>query len=134
MRVAEDIRKRHSELASAARNHRFLYYGTRLVAGLAAGLLPFFLTNTNVATGLAAAVVVATVFDSVFNPKERWKSLTRSCHFLYIEDLIRNGEYEQFKKSLSLFMDAEEQRQFQDITSVIQRAEAAGNLPRNTGS
>jgi hypothetical protein len=56
-------------------------------------------------------VVLATVLDAVFNPRERHKSLSMTCHLLYIADLKRQGRYEDFRESLALFLNAEEQRQ-----------------------
>lgn len=123
-RVAEDIRERHAALAHTARLYRWLYHATRLVAGLSAGLLPFVVSqNAILASALSIIVVVAVVVDTVFNPKERAKSLTIACHLLYIADLKRQGRYEDFKESLDVFMNAEEARELQGIMQIVNKVE-----------
>lgn len=71
-RPEDRIRKKHGNHYRAARIYKGLYYGTRLVGGLCAGILPFVVYSIpGVATGLSVAIVVVTVLDMVFNPQEK---------------------------------------------------------------
>jgi hypothetical protein len=70
-RPEDRIRSKHKEYHAAAKRYRLLYYGTRLIGGLCAGILPFVVySSPSAATALSVAIVVVTVFDVVFNPKD----------------------------------------------------------------
>lgn len=64
-------REKNREYEVRAKIYNWFYYIIRLVAGLSAGLLPFFLDRPNVSTALSVVIVVATLLDFVFSPKEK---------------------------------------------------------------
>lgn len=119
------IRKKHNEYYAAARLYRLLYYTTRLVAGLCAGILPFVIsTAPAVAISLSIAIVIATVLDTVFVPRERWKSLSRATDLLYVADLKKQGKFEEFAESLKIILTTEDEQMLEllGLDDVIQKA------------
>jgi hypothetical protein len=127
--VAQDlIREKHASYYKAGLYYRFLYYATRLLAGLCAAILPFVVSSMPaVATGLSITIVVVTVFDTVFNPKEKWKTMSRATDLLYVAELKRQGKYEEFKEALTIILSAEEQQMLQllGLDEVIKKTQAA---------
>ncbi len=102
------IYDKHTEYAKSAKVYRAMYYTARLVAGLSAGLLPFVVgTSVAVATGLSVAIVVVTVFDLVFAPKDKWKLYSRAADLLTMQRLKDAGEFEQCKEMLNLLVATE---------------------------
>src|SRR6266508_4411916 len=90
------IYDKHQEYARSARWNRRLYYTTRVVAGLCAGFLPFVVGSApSVATLLSIVIVVVTVFDLVFSPKDKWQLFSRAADLLAIESLRKAGEYDE---------------------------------------
>lgn len=67
------VREKGKNYEILAKRYNWLYYMVRLVAGISAGLLPFFLHDQShaVPTILSVAIVVATLIDLVFQPKEK---------------------------------------------------------------
>ena len=108
-RPEDQILKKHKEYYRAAKKYRTLYYATRIIAGLFAGILPFVIrTRPNVATGLSIGIVIATLIDNIWRPKERWKYLSRATDLLYVAQLKKNGKYEEFKEQLEIIMSTED--------------------------
>ncbi|MDQ8205385.1 DUF4231 domain-containing protein [Pelagicoccus sp. SDUM812003] len=102
------IEKKHEDYTKACIRYRNLYYFTRLCAGLSAGILPFVVhSSPNIAIGLSIAVVVATVLDSVFNPKDKWKTFSRATDLLAIARLKASGEYDKYANQLSILAATE---------------------------
>ena len=125
--VQDLVREKHAAYYRAGIYYKFLYYGTRLVAGLCAGILPFVVSSMPaVATGLSITIVVVTIFDTVFNPKEKWKTMSRATDLLYVAELKRQGKYEEFKEALTVILSAEEQQMLQllGLDEVIKKAQA----------
>jgi hypothetical protein len=119
------IQKKHNEYYAAARRYQLLYYTTRLVAGLCAGILPFVIsTAPAVAISLSIAIVVATVIDTIFGPRERWRSLSRATDLLYVTDLKKQGKYEEFAESLKIILTTEDQQMLEllGLNDVIRKA------------
>jgi hypothetical protein len=94
-----------------AQMHKALYYALRLVAGLSAALLPFVVAaNHAVATMLSVFIVVATVIDMIFNPKDRWQLLSRAASLLTMERFKRTGENKDYESMLSILVATESSR------------------------
>jgi hypothetical protein len=124
-RPEDRIRKKHQGYADASLFYKFLYYATRLAAGLCAAILPFVVYSAPpVATGLSIAIAVITVFDAVFDPKDQWKRNSRTSDLLYVADLKKQGRYDEFKETLDIILTAEDQEMIQLIgmDEVIRRA------------
>lgn len=130
------IKKKHDEYYRLARRFRFLYYSTRLAAGLSAGVLPFVISSMpGVATVLSIVVVVITVVDTVFSPKERWKTYSRATDLLYVAQLKKAGKFDEFEEALKIILTTEEQQTFQllGLDEVIETARKAGDAhPKKT--
>ena len=119
------IWKKHYEYYAAAKRYRLLYYTTRLVAGLCAGILPFVISPAPaVAISLSIAIVVATLIDNVFVPRERWRSLSRATDLLYVAYLKKQGKYEEFAESLKIILTTEDQQMLEllGLDDVIRKA------------
>jgi hypothetical protein len=102
------IRLKHAEYTRASAFYRVLYYAVRLIAGLCAGLLPFVVsTHVQIATGLSIAVVVATVLDMVFNPKDRWQLYSRATDLLTVEQLKRQGNFADYQSLIAVLVTTE---------------------------
>jgi hypothetical protein len=134
-RPEDRIRQKHNEYYLASRRYKILYYATRLVGGLCAGILPFVVyTAPAVATGLAIAIVVVTVCDSVFSPKERWKTNSRASDLLYVADLKKNGKYKEFEEALNIIITTEDEQMLQllGLVVVMRKAntKAEGQTPK----
>ena len=119
------IRQKHQEYYDAGVRYRFLYYSTRIIGGLAAGILPFVVyPSPAVATGLSIVIVVMTVVDTVFAPKENWKTNSRASDLLYIADLKKDGKYKEYKEQLDIILSKEDQQMLQllGLDEVIKKA------------
>lgn len=92
---------KHNEYFRAAKAYRRLYYATRLGAGLSAGFLPFVVRGSpDTAIFLSILVVVATVVDSVFSPKDRWALYSKATDLLASEQLRASGHHEEWQAAL----------------------------------
>jgi hypothetical protein len=135
--TAQDvIAKKHQQYYSSGQRYKILYYATRLMAGLCAGILPFVVsTRPGLATGLSIAIVVVTVFDTVFNPKEKWKTLSRATDLLYVADLKRQGKYKEFEEALTVILSTEEQQMLQllGLDEVIKKAKESAEIKDKPG-
>jgi Protein of unknown function (DUF4231) len=102
------VQKKHDEYSRGARLHCTLYYSLRVIAGLCAGLLPFVVaSNPSLATGLSIAIVVATTFDLIFNPKDKWQLYSRATDFLTVEQIKREGHYAEYEGMIQILVNTE---------------------------
>lgn len=106
--IAELVNSKHEEYNAKARRYSVLYYATRLGAGFSAGFVPFVISShTDVATGLSLVVVVCTVLDMVFSPKERWALFSKASDLLGVAELKFLGSYEKYKDFLDVILGTE---------------------------
>lgn len=122
--IQELIRQKQKEYLRGAHIHRFLYYFVRLVASLSAGLLPFVVASSPaIATALSIAIVVATVVDMVFNPKDRWQLYSRATDLLTVEQLKRQGDYPKYEALIAILVSAESAKleRLVDIDELIKK-------------
>ncbi|MDD5698466.1 MAG: hypothetical protein PHH77_07595 [Victivallaceae bacterium] len=106
--VTELINNKHRHYNRAAQVYRFLYYATRLAAGLCAGILPFVVKDRPpVATGLSLAIVVITVLDVVLNPKDKWALYSKATDFLTVTRLKISGDYAKYKEVIDILFETE---------------------------
>jgi hypothetical protein len=102
------IDAKHSEYGRKATRYCVLYYVVRLSAGLSAALLPFVVSQSPIlATNLSIVVVIATVMDFVFNPKDKWKLFSRATDLIMLGRLRLSGEYEANKELLNVLAATE---------------------------
>ena len=106
------IREKHNEYYRGARRYRILYYVTRLAGGLAAGVLPFVISSApDIATGLAMAIVIITVLDTVFSPKERWKTMSRATDLLFLAQVKKlNLRTDEFMTQINIILSTEDRQ------------------------
>jgi hypothetical protein len=101
-RAEKLVAQKHAEYLRASRIYQFMYYALRLTAGLSAGLLPFVVsTSPAAATALSIVIVVVTVLDMVFNPKQRWGLFSRASDLMTVERLRLTGEIFGYEALLS---------------------------------
>lgn len=118
------IDKKQRDYTTASHRYRALYYGTRLIAGLASGLLPFVVnSHADVATALAITIVVAVVFDSTFDPKGRWQLFSRASDLLAIARLKASGQFEKYREELEILVATESQKleKLVDLETIIKK-------------
>lgn len=99
------VEAKHVEYVEKARRYSLFYYVTRLVAGLSAGILPFTVGRIEWqawSIGLSVAIVIITVFDLVFTPKDRWVLFSKATDLLTIAKVKALGEVEYAKYSVAL--------------------------------
>ncbi|MGA7499833.1 MAG: hypothetical protein WBX00_24145 [Isosphaeraceae bacterium] len=104
------IRNRHTAYWRAARTYSVLYYSSRVISGLCAALLPFFVSKSPpVATVMSVTIAVITVLDMVFDFGRKMQVYSRASNQLVIARLKRTGEYEKYADLLTLLSGAEDQ-------------------------
>lgn len=102
-RAADFIRTRHVHYARLARTYNVMYYSFRILAGISAALLPFFVnSNLAIATGLSVVVAVVTVFDLVFEPAKNRAIYRAASLQLTKARLSRTGEYQLHKEAMKV--------------------------------
>ena len=122
------IALKHREYARKATLFKWLYYFTRLVTGLAAGVLPFFIRDDpKWATGLSVTIVIITVFDTVLSPKDKWALYSKACDYLTVGRLKVSGEYEKYKELIDILFQTESKAlaQLVSLNEVIEEAQKA---------
>jgi hypothetical protein len=73
--VGKLVENKHLEYVRKAKYYAVLYYFTRVVVGLSAVMLFLIVGNrdfTWAATILSAVVLLTTVIDVIFSPKDQW--------------------------------------------------------------
>ena len=102
------INQKHDDYNSLCNKYRRLYYCTRLAAGLGAALLPFFVAiSSTIASGLSILILVAVVFDQVFNPREKWSLYSKATDLLTMARLKASGEYAKYEEFLKVLEEVE---------------------------
>lgn len=124
------VQHKNREYARASRVYRRLYYTLRVAAGLSAGLLPFVVATFPIAaTTLSVIIVVATVLDMVFNPKDRWQLFSRASDALTLERFKHSGDDKGYETLLA-FLVAMESAKLDNLVSlqdVMKKAKDAGS-------
>ena len=116
--------KQQSYFQSASR-YKILYYGARLLVGISAGLLPFFVTwNPSIAVSLSVLVVIGTVVDSVFTPHAKWKTFSRASDLLFLFEAKSSGEYDRFAEAIDVILETESKAvsELLDVRSLVETA------------
>lgn len=104
------IRRTRTRYRYEAALNRRVYYATRLVAGFSAALLPFIVVQNwghQYAIALSLLIVIATVIDQVFNPKDRWALLHRAISLITLARIKTEGDYENNKEAVDAIMNTE---------------------------
>lgn len=99
---------KHDEYFRSAKRYQTVYYMTRICAGLSAGILPFLVRSSpNAAIFFSVLIVVATVADSVFAPKDLWSLYSKATDLLATAQLKRSGRYEKWEADLKIIEETE---------------------------
>ena len=120
------INSKHREYSPKATLFQWLYYSTRLITGLSAGILPFVIGNdTKWATVLSLTIVVMTVLDTVLSPKDKWALYSKASDYLTVGRLKIGGEYEKYKELIDIMFETESKSldQLVSLNKVIEEAE-----------
>jgi hypothetical protein len=99
-----------------------MYYTTRLVVGLSAGLLPFTLSGPQEwPTALSLLIAVLTVVDSVFAPKDRLALFSKATDLMALATIKARGEYDKYKEVLDVLLQTENAnlRQLQSLENMV---------------
>lgn len=127
--------KRQSYFTSASR-YKLLYYSVRLLVGVAAGLLPFFVTwNSGAAVFLSVLVVVGTVLDSVFTPHAKWKTFSRASDLLFLFEAKASSEYDRFAEAIDVILETESKAvsELLDVNSLVETVKKEQVPPQENG-
>lgn len=101
---------KHRDYVRKSNYFQWLYYATRLIAGISAGLVPVTISlDARIATGLSILVVVAIVVETVFDPKKRWALYSRVTDALSIEEMRQKGVYNQHRRRIDLIFQTEQE-------------------------
>lgn len=108
-RVDKLVTTRHASYYNQANAHALFYYILRVTAGLAAGALPFAVVTgcEAFAITLSLVVMVTTVLDLVFNPKDRWLLFSGANRSLTRARLDAEDQYEPNRKVLDIVLATE---------------------------
>jgi hypothetical protein len=123
------IREKHKAYYWCAKQYRRLHYFTRLCAALSAGLLPFVVRESPAtAIVLSILIVVATVVDAVFTPKDHWVLYAKATDLLAAEQLKAAGRYEEYRAALKTIEDTEAAalKQLAGIRNLIEQGQRDG--------
>jgi hypothetical protein len=129
------IESKRIEYSRGAQLHRTLYYCIRIGAGLSAGMLPFVVHEyKEIATGLSLAIVILTILDIVFNPKESYQLLSHAADMLMIQKLKSEGNYEKYKEQLDFLLEIEKARlgKLLDLEPLLEKIRIAATEKRST--
>jgi len=110
--VGKLVEEKHLEYVEKAKRYAAFYYTTRLLAGLSAAILPFTVGHTelqSVSTALSVIIVVVTVFDLVFSPKDRWALFSKATDILSVAKAktLDEAEYLKYKDALDTLLNTE---------------------------
>lgn len=125
-RVVEILRLKHEEYTRSANTYFWMYYCTRLVAALGAGLIPFVVTSSpRIATTLSIIVVLATTIDLVFSPKDKLQLYSKAVDLLTIAGIKSSGKYELYKDALEILVttNRESLERLSDLENVIKKVQ-----------
>ena len=104
----ELIEEKHEEYVKKAKLYSYFYYATRLIAGLSAALLPFTVrSSVQWSTAFSIAIVVTTILDLTFSPKDRWITHSKATDLLTIAKLKAEGKYDKYKEPLDIIAQTE---------------------------
>lgn len=123
-RFDELVDGKHREYVTKARLFARLYYGSRLLAGLSAAMLPFVVKGQPaVATVLAATIAVVTVVDLVFSPREKWTTFSRATDLIVLARLKATGEFQRHREAFQVILEAEAANlgQLKDLDELLRR-------------
>ena len=123
-RFDELVDRKHREYVGKARLFAMLYYGSRLLAGLSAAMLPFVVNaQPAVATALAATIAVVTVVDLVFSPREKWTVFSKATDLIVLARLKASGEYDRHREAFQVILEAEAANlgQLKDLDELLRR-------------
>jgi hypothetical protein len=108
--AASVIQDKYRKYLKGSRFYRILYYITRFLAALSAGLLPFVVgTAPSVAIALSIVIVLSIVTDTVFDPKGKWVLYSKATDLIAIAEIKLRGEYDKYKEALEILLATEQQ-------------------------
>lgn len=101
------IEEKQQEYITLAKRYRLFYYLTRLCVGLGAGLLPFTLQYPTAPKIISVVIVITTVLDAVFNPKNNWVLYSQATDLITLAMFKRLGHYDKFEEVISTVLETE---------------------------
>lgn len=120
----ELVAEKHEEYLRKAKWFSYLYYVTRISAGLSAALLPFTVRSSVAwSTAFSIIIVVATVLDLTLSPKDRWITHSRATDLLTIARFKAEGAYEKNKEALEIIAQTEAAnlQRLADLNDVVEK-------------
>jgi len=130
--IEDELNRKHAAYVKKAIFFKYLYYTTRIVAGLAAALLPFIVPYSQILSTIVAAIVaIVTVFDTVLVPRDKWKLFSRTSDQLWLRQVQERGEYEKYKDRIDeiLRAEAEDLQALASLQDVLDQLKKQGATP-----
>jgi len=127
--VIDVVLEKHRNYMKLSRVNCIAYYSTRVTAGLCSALLPFVVgKDSGTATGLAIAVAVLVIGDSVFKPRERWQLYSKATDLLAIEEAKLAGYYGSTKNLFDVLVATEAMKfdRLSDLKDIIEMGKQSG--------
>jgi hypothetical protein len=118
------VEEKHNEYIRKAKWYSYLYYTTRIAAGLSAALLPFTVrSSVDWSTTFSIIIVVTTVLDLTLSPKDRWITHSKATDLLTIARLKADGNYEKYKEALDIIAQTESAnlQRLADLDSLVDK-------------
>jgi len=130
------VEEKHIDYLNKAKWYSVVYYVSRLIAGCSAALLPFFLKHPTIPTMLSMIIVITTVLDITFSPKDRWTLYSKATDLLSIAKAKAVGDYGKFEELLVVLAETESAnlRQLINLDDLVNRIEQARGKSGKTGS
>jgi len=122
------VEEKHLEYLKKAGWYSRFYYATRLLAGLSAALLPFIVrTDPFWSTTLSVIIVVITVLDLVFSPKDRWALHSKATDLITLAKVKATGEYDKYQEVLNVITQTETAnlQQLINLDDLVSKIDAA---------
>ena len=135
------IEEKHLEYVKKAKRYAMLYYSTRLLAGFSAAVLFFTVLSTETQTLirlLSFVIVVITIFDLVFSPKDRWALYSKATDLLTIAKAksLDESEYDKYRDALDTLLNTESANleQVINLNDLVSKIETAHSQVIGHGS
>jgi hypothetical protein len=136
--VGKLVEEKHIEYVEKAKRYAVFYYTTRLLAGLSAAILPFIVGRTGtqgLSTALSIIIIIVTVFDLVFSPKDRWALFSKATDLLTVAKVkaLDEAEYAKYKEALDTLLNTESANLAQviNLNDLVSKIETAHNQVAN---
>jgi hypothetical protein len=110
----------------------WIFWVTRVCAGVSAAVLPFVVhASSTISTILSLIIVVCTVIDTIWSPKERWTLYSKATDLLSVAKVKKAGDFEGYKELLEVVLQTESAalQQLINLDDLVNKLNAGARAP-----